>query len=643
MLLLSGCQDKHDPLFDQLESRVSDNPDSVRTVLENIDASELQDDFDRSRHALLLMMAQAKCRVSLQSDSAIYMAVEYFHRTKDVLNEAKARYYAGLAERQAGNYQAAIWAALHAIDRAHEAADTFWMGRAHDLASEIYINTYDCRNAAIEADKAAVYFNRAGATLFHRYALLKKAQALNYPVYEDGSPTGRGIHLLDSLKNVALIANDSSLVANCLYHKSIYSFDAKNYKATEAQIDSICEFSPNSVLLEHLLPNIISIKIANGEVSTKLLLEYGERLKTSGDTISYLRIKSKSDSMNKDWESAFHLLDSLRNYYEIIMAEKTFNSVDEIKVKYNKTIIEEKQKENSHLKFTHIITLWLSIGGGILLLVLLMLIRIRNKYKEKVTMGKLFEIASENQDLKTQVEFQEGILTENNVLKEKLKYKLREEKKILNENKDLKEKLQEHVNSQRHILTQNEDLKIKVNDYDLIVNENLLLKEQLHLLESDFEQKLKNKEENVTVDAIQLSQKQTNILGNRIDTLCTLAMDYYSDRDNKALKNEVFHRVLEELRELKSEKFLKALELRINDVHDNILKRFQIQLPEIAKGNLRWIALSVAGVQPRTISFLLNMNIQTLYSKRLRVRSYIEKSNAPDKKEFLLFFPKGKA
>ena len=168
------------------------------------------------------------------------------------------------------------------------------------------------------------------------------------------------------------------------------------------------------------------------------------------------------------------------------------------------------------------------------------------------------------------------------------------------------------------------------------------LKEQLQSQVSDFEQKLKIQEENIAANVIELSQKQSNILGNKIDTLCNLAMEYYNeDNDcNKAFKNEIYHKVSAELRELKSDKFLKNLERRINETHNNILTRFQAQLPKIAKDNMRWIALVIGGIQPRTISFLLDMNIRTLYSKRARVRSYIEKSDAPNKREFLLFFPK---
>lgn len=663
MLLLTGCNMKHDPLFDQLESRVSDSPDSVRTVLESIDPSDLHDDFNRSRHIVLFMMAQAKCRVPLQSDSAIYKAVEYFHKTEDPLNEAKARYYAGLSERQADNYQAAIREALHSIDRAHEAADTFWMGRAHDLAYEVYISTYDCRNAAIEADKAAVYFKHASATPFHRYALLEKAHALNYPVKEDGTTVGRGTYLLDSLKNVAIMDRDSGLVASCLNYLAFHSFQAKDYELAMARTDSIRTFSDHPFFTYTLLPHIISMKIEQGQSPIESLKEYEEHLTTLNDTIGYLNSMIKYKVATNDWKAAYNLLDSLHSYYNDIMTDKILKSVDEIKEKYDKEIIEEKQTENTYLRSSRTVMVWVTLGAAIVFLILLMLLRSRSKHKEESIMGQLFEIATENENLKTFVRFhdsivaenkahkeeiqeniqkQNNIMAENKALKENLREIIQNHNDIQTENKILKEKLLENIGKQNTILTQNEDLKSKIENYDKILSENLQLKEQLQSQVSDFEQKLKIQEENIAANVIELSQKQSNILGNKIDTLCNLAMEYYNeDNDcNKAFKNEIYHKVSAELRELKSDKFLKNLERRINETHNNILTRFQAQLPKIAKDNMRWIALVIGGIQPRTISFLLDMNIRTLYSKRARVRSYIEKSDAPNKREFLLFFPK---
>ncbi len=561
VVLLAACKENNDPRLDLWEAQMVNAPDSILTILEATDPSTLTTDHDRARYPLLLMMARDKCYLPLQPDSALNQATEYFHKKKDPLNEAKARYYAGLAERHVSNYQQAIWETLNAIDRAHEAADTFWMGRTHNLAYEVYLSTYDCRNAAIEADKAAIYFKCANALPFHRYALLEKAKALNYPVYEDGTPIGKGMPLLDSLKNIALNDKDSSLVANCIYHQCIYSFEANDYHSAEKQIDSLRIFSKDSILLTNLLPNIISMEIAKGRSPERLFREYEENLVDNNDTISYLYSKSRSAAAKHNWELAFHLSDSLLNYYEILFADKTFRSVDEIKENYNKMIIDNKQQENTHLRRSRTIILLLTTACIFSALLVVILIRRRNKRKEQETMGQLLEIASENEVLKVQIELQKKLTAENETLKEQL--------------------------------------------YDL-------------------------------------SLKRASLLGNRIDTICSMAMEYYGCTDNQAYKNDIYNRTLKELKQLKSEKFLKDFEQKVNAVHNSILDRLQQQLPEVTKGNLRWIAMLIGGLHPRTISFLLDMKIQTLYSKRLRVRSYIEKSNAPDKEEFLLFFPKPK-
>lgn len=230
-------------------------------------------------------------------------------------------------------------------------------------------------------------------------------------------------------------------------------------------------------------------------------------------------------------------------------------------------------------------------------------------------MGRLLEIASENETLKIQTNVHENIIAENEALK-----------------KTLQEK--------DSTIAEHKDLESKIRDYDRILSENTSLKEQIKIQEK--EQILNTPATQASTDIFDLSLKRSSLLGNRIDTLCEMAMEYYGSEGNQTVKNDIYNRTLKELKQLKSEKFLKDFEHKVNEVHHGILDRLQKQLPEVAKGNLRWIAMFIGGLYPRTISFLLDIKIQTLYSKRLRVRSYIEKSNAPDKKEFLLFFPKPK-
>lgn len=232
-------------------------------------------------------------------------------------------------------------------------------------------------------------------------------------------------------------------------------------------------------------------------------------------------------------------------------------------------------------------------------------------------MGQLLEIASENEDLKEKLNIRDRIIAENLSLKKQLE-------------------------QQHKVIEQQAYLKTKLNDFDKLQTENTVLKEQLEILKSEEKEVPMQPESPTSVDIQEMINRRTSLLGNRIDTLCEMAMDYYEDNDTKTSKNIIYNRVLKELKHLKSESYLKGLECKVNEIHDNIIERFKNQLPETAKGNTRWIALMIGGLSPQTISFLLDMKIQTLYSKRLRVRSYIEKSDAPDKNEFLLYFPKAK-
>ena len=156
VLLVAACHEKHDSRLDGLEELMATAPDSALTILEELPESTLATDFDKARHAMLLMMAKDKYYLPLQPDSNLLWANEVFHQRKDIRNEMKSRYYAGLAYRHIGEYRDALWEALNAIDLSHEAADTFWMGKAHELAYDMYSETYDYHNADIEADKDAI-------------------------------------------------------------------------------------------------------------------------------------------------------------------------------------------------------------------------------------------------------------------------------------------------------------------------------------------------------------------------------------------------------------------------------------------------------------------------------------------------------
>lgn len=646
LILLTGCHKENDSRLDMWEETLSYSPDSIRMIIESTDVATFSTDYDRARYPLLLMMARDKCYLPLKPDSALKNAAEYFHNKKDLLNEIKARYYAGLAERHVSNYQQALWETLNAIDRAHEAADTFWMGRTHDLAFEIYLATYDPYNAAIEADLAAIFFKQAGAVSFHRYALLEKAQALNMSVHDNGMPIGEGNHLLDSLKTIAIKELDSTLVAGTLYHLFLYSYELKDYNLAHCRLDSIREFSHDSTYINNLLPSIISMSIEEGKDVESLLKLYETKECNKYDSISYLNNRMKLAAARQEWKSAYLYSDSLMRHYDALVGAKSFKSIDNIKESYNKRIISQKLQENKELKYIRNFIIILSISIFLCAIGGAIYIRLQNKRKEMKIMTEIYEIAEENQKLKDQVDNQERMTQEKEAI-----YNLMQihEKNLSGEIEALKRQiaLQEH-NLTKENLSLMKKLTLQENmltDQDKLHKTEIANKDKQHKAEisekeKSYEDSLKMLKEQYTSDTRNFIKNRSLLLGNKIDTLCNLAMEYFdTSSPNQTQRNEIYNRVVKQLKVLKSKKFPKELQQQINEMHDQILTRMLEQVKNIRPEDTSWIAMLIAGLQPRTICFLLDFKLHSFYTKRLRVRNYIADSDAAHKEEFLQFFP----
>ncbi|MDE6083880.1 MAG: hypothetical protein K2G11_05285, partial [Muribaculaceae bacterium] len=283
------------------------------------------------------------------------MAVECFHRKKDILNEAKARYYSGVISRRAGNYQDAMWEVMNAIDLTEQARDTFWMARVHDLAYEIFISTNDTYSASLEADKAAVFFKRAGETRFHRYALFEKMSALEYPVNRDGIPVDDGDTLLDSLLNVFRGDSDSIMLAECLYYKARKFNAEKDYENCRRVMDTISKYSASVELHKRLLPFRITAGLDKGDNVDNLIEEYNSRDRVDrNDSLSFLHYKKDWNVMWGNWQVANQIADSMIYLYSKVLGDKSYKSVDVIRSDYETLIKEKRKREYKELRNRHI-------------------------------------------------------------------------------------------------------------------------------------------------------------------------------------------------------------------------------------------------------------------------------------------------
>ena len=570
ILAIGGCgkrHARHDSRLVISDSIMNRRPASVLMELRKIDPSGLPDDHDRALHTLLLTMARAKCYETVLPDSALIAAAECFHREKDILNEAKARYYAGWTLCQASDYQGAIWQALHAIDLTHEAADTFWMGRAHDLACEIYLASYDSHNAAIEADKAALYFKKAGAEAFYNYALLSNVNALLTPEFRaENGVTARITILLDSLIQAAVTNRDSVFAADCMMQKAFLCCRLGKFTSSEEILDSMLRYNDEPSMVRNSMNMRVSIAASKGK-SVKPYDDFTDYVPANRkDSINKLSVEMKYAVAQKDWRSAYLLSDSLSQFSAKILGERTYNSTEEIKVRYNQALLATQQKENIHTRHVSIYT---AVFFSVLLILAVSsnyLIRRRNKRQKDRTMEEVLALASDN----------------------------------------------EHMAGEIRVMRQRINEIYKENDDSL------------------------KREKKKTIDIL---ERRNETLGNWIDAICNLAMEYYGESSTTASKNALYNKAISEIKKIKSDKTIRELEQNIEKIHHDVLSRMWECFPKIMKENYRWIAMMICGLKPKTICFLLDMKLQTFYVKRSRVRSYIEKSDIPDKDTFLRYFP----
>ena len=132
LLFLLACNrtGEHEALFRQVESVVSDHPDSAMVLLQRIEEPERLDSADWVRWALLTTQARDKAYIRHTTDSVINRVADYYQRFGDNHQKALAYYYVGRVNSDLGQLERATDAFLRASDYSAKTDD-------HDLTFRI--------------------------------------------------------------------------------------------------------------------------------------------------------------------------------------------------------------------------------------------------------------------------------------------------------------------------------------------------------------------------------------------------------------------------------------------------------------------------------------------------------------------------
>lgn len=152
LLFLSSCTSrKENQLLLYADSLMTEYPDSALAFLESIPFPQKLSRGDGALYALLLTQARHKNYVTLNDDSLIKVAVNYYGKKKS-LRAAQAHYYWGATYRDMGRIPFAVEEYLKAIELMPVEDD--FLAMIYDNLAECYLEE-DLYDVAMEAYKKA--------------------------------------------------------------------------------------------------------------------------------------------------------------------------------------------------------------------------------------------------------------------------------------------------------------------------------------------------------------------------------------------------------------------------------------------------------------------------------------------------------
>ena len=148
--------------LDDIESCLSEHPDSALSVLDSLSTADIQGREANAKFALLYSMALDKSYIDATDDSLINIAVDWYRNHGTADERLKSDYYQGRVYQNAGDNEAAMESFVRA--EASESEDNMSNGLLYKAMSGIYIQIFDFVKAELYNNRAKNCYLLAGDT-----------------------------------------------------------------------------------------------------------------------------------------------------------------------------------------------------------------------------------------------------------------------------------------------------------------------------------------------------------------------------------------------------------------------------------------------------------------------------------------------
>lgn len=304
------------------EGCMETNQDSAYRCLQQIDVSEGLSDEQRARYALRRTQAMHKCRIPLESDSLINVAVTYYADNDDRHRLALSLLYKGLVHKQCGEVTQAVEAFV-ASEQAFEGVED---NQYKALLFNHYASLLMKQNMFEEAlgyYKQSYKCNLMGDSL--HYVVSNCGQIANLFLIQENSDSARAYYERGLLHAKECGVDKRKQYYLLLQNYAVFLMKRKEFSKAEKLLLQCLEELSDSDNLHALYPALTSLYSEKGEYAKALL--YGRKAIEGNDSlntcIGYLRLYKIYKGMGET-DSAFHYHNLYRQYNsDITMRRKT--------------------------------------------------------------------------------------------------------------------------------------------------------------------------------------------------------------------------------------------------------------------------------------------------------------------------------
>lgn len=177
IVILSGCTSvKVKNTLKDVESYISERPDSALSVLESIERADLKGRRSEAHHALLHAMALDKNYIDVTDDSLASVAVRYYQKHGPKKYLARALYYKGLSYFYNKEYDKSI-IELSKAEPVAAISDSLYLGFVKVLQSNVHNQNYNSIEEINALEKALEIYISLKASYYIDVARLRLSQA----------------------------------------------------------------------------------------------------------------------------------------------------------------------------------------------------------------------------------------------------------------------------------------------------------------------------------------------------------------------------------------------------------------------------------------------------------------------------------